>query len=99
MHNAASINKTIVTLLTQPDPFDVPQRNVVGWLGKTTTHGNAADLCSIKTKMRDDIGEIYERSEWADPVTPPALLTELHTKLEELCKLLQDKDVKCEPIY
>jgi hypothetical protein len=53
-----------------------------------------------------DIGELFQRPEWAEnPVTPvdpvilATLLVELEAKVDDLCLLLRDKGVNCEPFY
>jgi hypothetical protein len=105
LKEAKSINKTIVTLICQPNPLDkLP--SISGWAGKITTFGNAMDLCSLKAMKYYDIGELFQRPEWAEnPVTPvdpvilATLLVELEAKVDDLCLLLRDKEIKCDPFY
>ena len=105
LKEAKSINKTIVTLICQPNPLDnLP--SISGWAGKITTFGNAMDLCSLEAMKYYDIGELFQRPEWAEnPVTPvdpvilATLLVELEAKVDDLCLLLRDKEIKCDPFY
>ena len=89
------INKNIVTLATEPDPF--------AWAGSNTTHGNAYDLCQLSTKMFIDIGKLYAKPGWPaendppDTPVPDELMEELKDKISELVRYIQGDPFHCKP--
>ena len=88
------INKNIVTLVTESDPFALALNN--------TTYGNAMDLCQLSSKMFFDIGELCAKPGWPaedDNITPvpDELLDELKKKVSELIKSIQGAPLHCRP--
>ena len=92
---SCKINKNIVTLVTEPEPF--------AWAGGNTTHGNAKDMCDLLTKKFIDIGELCAKPGWPaenDPDDTPVsdeLLDELREKVAQLIRLIQDGPLFCMP--
>jgi hypothetical protein len=88
------INKNIVTLVTESDPF--------AWAGSNTTYGNAMGLCQLSSKMFIDIGELCAKPGWPaedDNITPvpDELLDELKKKVSELIYYIQGAPLRCRP--
>ena len=88
------INKNIVTLVTESDPF--------AWAGSNTTYGNAMDLCQLSSKMFVDVGELCAKPGWPaendnNTPVPDELLDELKTKVSELVYYIQGAPLHCRP--